>query len=173
MLLTRLCRNYRRLIGWSLFLLVLAAVGVGVYAMLPPEPRWMLAEGPTEVFYAGDGRLGTFPIQHGEPSAGPLVILDAATGEEVDRFLVGPQKFPFHLHTDDGRYFIAVTSGTKAKGCRIHGVDLRERREWQVDAAVGKYKSLTFATGGQFIVFYLETPDDSEASYAVVETATG
>src|SRR5438552_11825030 len=140
MLLTRFCRRYRRLIGSSLFVLALTGVGAGVYAMAPPQPRWVRAEAPMGVLDAGDGRLAAFSTENGD-ACGPLRLLDAATGQEVDQFLTTGEKFRAYHHSEDGRYFIAVTNGADAESSRIRTVDLREQREWHVDVAVGKFKS--------------------------------
>jgi hypothetical protein len=61
MVLSCFWRRHRRLLGWSVFLLAMVGIGTAVYVMLPPEPRWMFADGPSSVFYAGDGNLRHLP----------------------------------------------------------------------------------------------------------------
>jgi hypothetical protein len=173
MRLSSLWRNRGPLWRRGAFILVLAAVAIGVYVMLPPEPRWVRVDEPEAVFDAGDGRIGTYRLVAGEPS-GPLQLWDAATGEEAGRFLTHVGKFGIHARSDDGRYFVALlrVKGDQPDRYRISGVDLHERREWHVETSVGPFRSAMFSPGCNFVSLRLPS-DEPDDSYAIVETSSG
>jgi hypothetical protein len=132
----------------------------------------VLADGPKNVFYAAEGRFATYPLSEEGPS-GPLQLWDAATGNEIDRFLGGERAFQAHAHSEDGRYFVALARGGKQGTTRICGVDLREQREWQVEAAVGEFQSAIVAARCNFATLLLPAAKGDAEYLAIVETSSG
>ncbi len=172
MLLQKLWRNRRPWLRGGLFLLAIGAVAVGMYVMVPPEPRWVRADGPRAVFDAGNGRIATYRLATGAAS-GPVQLLDAATGDEIGRFLTGAEKFQAHGQADDGRTFVALVKDDRPDTWRLCGVDLHERREWQVDVQVGPFESARFSPRCDFVALRRPGLNDTEKVYVVVETASG
>jgi hypothetical protein len=170
MLLSRFWKHHRHLLGWSTFLLAIGGVGVALYLMLPPEPRWVLADGPKTVFYAGEGKFASYRL-HENASSGPLQLWDAGTGVDLGRFLESEGPFLAQAHSEDGRFFVAVVKAENADTSRICGVDLHERREWRVDTPVSPIRSATFSAGGNFVA--LVQGRDAAESQAIVHTASG
>src|SRR6516165_8009600 len=172
MLLSRFWRRHRRLLGWSIFVLAIAGLGVALYVMLPPEPRWVFADGPRSVFYAGDGKFATYRL-HEDTVTGPVQLWDAAAAEELARFLTGEKPFRGQSYSNDGRYFVALVNGDRPDITRICGVDLHERREWQVDAAVGRFRSPVFSPRCDFVAALVSPADGDAEVRVIVETSSG
>jgi WD40 repeat protein len=167
-----LWRNRWRVARWSLFLMVLGAVGTGLYVMLPAESRWVLAEGPMGAFYVAGGHFATYASPDGT-ATGPLQLWDAATGFEVDRFLNGVGPFLDSSHSDDGRRFVALVKGDNPGVLRIRGVDLEARREWQCEAPVGQFESALFSPHCEFVALRIKAVDATERSHVIVDTSSG
>lgn len=119
---TILWQHRRPLLRWGVFMLVLAAIGVVLYVMLPPEPRWECVGDPQTVFNVGNGRIATLCQVDGS-NVGPVRLLDAATGSEIARFLSDAPTLRTHGRSDDGRYVVAVVPGQQPNTSRIRGVD--------------------------------------------------
>src|SRR6516165_9586118 len=96
MLLTRVVKCPRRLIGWSVFLLALAGIGWGLYAGLPAQPRWVIRGPIAPSGLAPDGKTLRTETRRPEqlpslsrsrripvPEAGPVRFWDVETGREV------------------------------------------------------------------------------------------
>ncbi len=172
MLIRKLWRNRGPWLRGGLFILAIGAVAVGMYVVTPPEPRWVRADGPKSVFDAGDGRIATYWLAAGA-AFGPVQLLDAATGDEVGRFLTGADKFQAHGQSEDGRTFVALVKDDRPDTWRICGVDLHERREWQVDVQVGAFESARFSPRCDFVALRRPRLNDTEKCYVVVETSSG
>jgi hypothetical protein len=166
-----LWRHRRPLLRWGLFLLALGSAGAALYAVQAPEPRWQREDGPLAVFNAGLGRIATYRSRPGGGASGPVQLLDAATGEEIGSFLSDVPTFKSHAQSADGRNFAAIVAGQQPDSWCIHGVDLHERREWQADVALGRFKSATFSPNCDFVALHLAQP--SGATYVLVETSSG
>jgi hypothetical protein len=176
----KLWRYRWRLLGWSVFLLTIAAATVGLHAIMPPVPRWTMDEGPLAVFQVADGFFAAFPRDKGAAN-GPLILRDAATGRDVQRFLTGVAKFEDSSYTEDGGTFVALVKGDTPGTVRIRGVDLEARREWQADLAIGPFGSVAFSPDCKVIAFRvaddidfrIPPSDDLEGRHVLVDTATG
>jgi hypothetical protein len=161
-------RKWAMLVRWAVVLSVLAAVGAVLYVMLPPEPRWQYDDEPLTVLDAGDGRIAVY--QPGpEASAGPVRVLDAATGAEVARYLSETDTFTDSAQSTDGRTFVALVKGPQPNTWRICGIDFKQQREWQIDAPAGVIRSAVFSPRCDFVALQLGSID----AHAIVETATG
>jgi hypothetical protein len=169
MRLGSLWRN--RWLRWGIFVVVLGAIAVGLYRVVPPEPRWTLALEPMGVFNAGERQFATFPLLDGKAS-GPLVLWDAATGCELARFLHGNESFQDRANSEDGRTFVAIAKGDRPGVWRIHNVDLQAHREWHADVKLGPFTSATFSPRCDFVALRQPVSDD-EAYHVIVATATG
>jgi hypothetical protein len=170
MLLARFWKRHCRLLGGSIYVLAIAGAGIALYVVLPPEPRWVLADGPKGVFYAGDGRIATYRLSDGA-ALGPVQLWDAATCREVGRFLIAEGTFEAHGHDEDGRRFVAIVRGKDA--WHIRSVDLKEQREWQAEVQLGVFPTAIFSPRCDFVALRLAHLDLREHSYAIVETASG
>jgi hypothetical protein len=167
-----LWRHRWRLLRWSLFVGALAALTVGLYVMLPAEPRWVLAGSQMSAFYVAPGRIATY-ASPGNTATGPLKLWDAATGSNLDRFLEGEEPFKAYAHAEDGRRFVAFIKAREPGVWRIRGVDLQARREWQAETRVAAFDSPLFSPHCDFVALHVKQNDDSEASYVVVDTSSG
>jgi hypothetical protein len=173
-MLRALWRNRWALLRAGVLLIVVGAVGTGLYVAVPPEPRWVLADGPRGVFNAGDGRIATYRLAASK-ALGPVQLLDVATGTELSRFLEGDETFKAYSHTEDGRFFVALARGHQPGACQIRGVDLHEQREWQVDIPVGPYYfgNAAFAPNAAFVALRLLRPDATDEHIAIIDCHTG
>ncbi len=173
---TMLWRYRGPLLQWGAFLLALAAVAAGLYVTLPPEPRWESVGEPREVFNAGHGRIAAYRKVDGG-IAGPVQLLDVATGTEIARFLSDGQALYAAAHSEDGRYFVGLVKGIEPKMRGIHGVDLYEQREWHVDVPLGPFqvRSAIFSPRCNCVARLVEPLDDApmEQSYVLRETVGG
>jgi hypothetical protein len=158
------------ILRWSLFILMLAGVGVGLYVIVPPEPRWVLAGGPMSAFATHDGHIATHRMAQFQ-STGPLQIWDAATGCELASFLNGEGPFNVHDHRGDGRAFVAVVQGDRPNVWRICGVDLEARREWRAEMPAGHFASVSPSC--DCVALHHKPVDEAGDSCAIVETRTG
>jgi hypothetical protein len=165
-------QQVRPIVRWGAFLLLLAAVGTVHYWLLQPEPRWLRAEEPMAVFNAGSGQIALHP-HAGEHDSGPLRLLDAATGEETGRFLNDADLFTTYGRSDDGRFFVGICKSPRPNIQRLFGVDLGQKREWQVDMPLGTIRSPLFSPAFDFVALHVDPKDDKGEWCAVVETATG
>jgi WD40 repeat protein len=88
----RICN--RRVLGWSLFAILLAGVALGLYVVLPPEPRWALRGRSVPAGITPDGSawitlghaIGMRDIDAfvaPETRTGPVQYRDVATGREL------------------------------------------------------------------------------------------
>jgi hypothetical protein len=139
----KLWRHRWPLVRWGLFLAALATVAAGLYAMLPPEPRWTVTCTPQWVFQTADGRIATYGSQSG--SSGGLQLWDTATGCELARFLTGDETVAARGRSDDGRFLVALVKGDRPDTWRIRGVDLAAQREWDAEVAAGPFESASFS----------------------------
>ncbi len=158
-----LWRHRRPLLRWGLFLVALATVAAGLYVTLPAEPRWEVVSEPRDVFNAGNGRIAAY-------RAGPVQLLDAATGREIAKFLADAATLEMPAHSPDGRYFVGVVRAAQPNPWHIRGVDLHEQREWQVDTPVPPVP-VTFSPDGAYLALRDDSADDDKEQYYIVRDA--
>jgi hypothetical protein len=163
--------QYRRpLLRWGLFLLALGSVGATLYAVQPPEPRWQREDRPLAAFNTGLGRIATYRSGP-NGNAGPVQLLDAASGEELGSFLSDAPVFKSYAQSVDGRYLVAVVKSPQPNTWQIRGADLHELREWQADIPLERFQSATFSPRCDYVA--LDQPQPKGVSYALVETSSG
>jgi hypothetical protein len=140
--------------------------------MVPPVPRWVMEGGPLAAFQVADGHIATFASDKGVAN-GPLKLWDAATGNEVQRFLTEAERFEDSFHSEDGRVFVALIKGDRPGTTRIRGVDFEARREWHADVPIGPFVAANFAPNGKFVALRLAPPGEKEVRQTVIDTASG
>src|SRR5947209_9670112 len=118
--MTRYFRN-RRVLGWSLFALLLAGTGWALDTWLPPEPRWIDVGYCYDAAFSADGRqvltVSWAPNTLDDP-CGPVQVRDAATGRTMLRFASDLRQLSFHETSVDFRRWIGV--GHRAGDARPH-----------------------------------------------------
>jgi hypothetical protein len=153
-------------------LVALTAIAIGLHATLPPEPRWEVSSEPREVFKAGEGQIAAYRKVEGG-SAGPVQILDTATGTEIGRFLADAPTLHMAAHRADGRYFVAVVQGTQPNIWHVRGVDLHQLREWQADTPIGPGVPVRFSPYGAYVALGHASGDGKEQSYIIHDNRSG
>jgi hypothetical protein len=95
----------------SLFVAALGGLGWGLYAWLPPEPRWTL-RGPYRAHgFASDGSI---VITEGLDD-GSIQCWDACTGREVRRVFAGAGRLQSTAFSDDRRCVAAWTASSEGQ----------------------------------------------------------
>ncbi len=167
-------RNRGPLTRWTVFAFALAALGGGLYIVVPPEPRWRIVGDPREFFLLDDAVLGSC-CRRGDVFGGPVQLWDPATGGEVARFLTGGDVFRGYGTSQDGRYFVAQFAGAQAGVDHLCWLDLHERREWRVETRIDlpQAQHASFSPEGDFLFMLQQQLGAGDDSLAVVDTATG
>jgi hypothetical protein len=159
-------------IGWSLCALVLACLGMLLFLALPVEPRWVIDDGPCDVFLFGGEILATVPVTNGTRHA-PVRLREVATGREVGRFLADGATFDAQGHSRDGRYLVAIVRGDRPNVQRIRWLDVQERREWEVEARLGLIEAAVLSLECDVVAVRKQKGDRPGREYCIAETATG
>jgi hypothetical protein len=162
----------RRLFAASLFGLVLVGLGILLYVVLPAEPRWTIVGGPRDAYLFADNVIVTAPLNDGAAN-GPVQLWDVATGGEVARFLTDGVALRAHDHSRDGRYFVALVRGENRDVQGIRWLDVQERREWHVEARLGKVETALFSPDCDLVSIRQARGGQPGNPFVLVETATG
>src|ERR1051325_2912688 len=164
--LARLAR-YRRSLRWGSFLLFLTLIAVGLYFLLPAEPRWTIADEPRVVLLANDQILVTY--SRDDVWSGPVQIWDMATGRELARFLDGTTLQAIEK-SKDGRRLVAVE---KADLKRIHTIDLDSLTQKAIDVPLELIDSVQVSPDGSRLAARKGPLPGWDTHYAIVELADG
>ncbi len=127
-------------LGWPLFVLLLAGVGIGLHLILPPVPRWMVSAADRPGGVSPDGKtLLTFmegAKDNAQCDGGPLEVWDTSTGRLRGSFFDDPDLEPFSSSVNFPFVF----------GGRYIPVALDDQRVRIADSATGHERTITLPT---------------------------
>src|SRR5262245_52079002 len=145
-------RRALRLCGWSLFAGFLALLGLSLYVVLEPRPRWVLeAEGKlgSPLCFLKDGSGVVFWMSGARDT---LSVRDARTGEELDSFEGEKVALnPFH----ESRFLVAEG--------HLFGVQPHTGQTWHVSLPpfIQKVIAAQASPEGDLHVLTVKNPDET------------
>lgn len=178
-MIRRICN--RRVLGWPFLALLLAGLAWGLYAQLPPAPRWTrpFPAGGTAVF-SPDGERVLVSTTAENPDGPPLQIWDVQSGEILARFGEWAGAIRWQAVSPDFHRWVAEVQADGEPRCYV------------VDLATGKQRQLTldmqpaeeiafrpqFSPDGRFIALTTALPkrphdEVSRLNALVFDAATG
>jgi hypothetical protein len=165
--------HWQRLLVWSIVGLFLVGIGAVLYVALPPGPRWSVT-GPMRTLLTEDGpAVATHIAQGDQKPRGPIEFWDMETGEVQQRLLADGSAFLACASSHAGRTFVAIVPGTGPDVQSIARIDLNERTECRVEAALGKFDSALFSRQCDYVAVRQRKLGVAVATYTLADTATG
>jgi hypothetical protein len=161
----------RPLIAWGGWLTLLVGLGVGLYLLLPPEPRWCLPPcGPIDLTLGEEGRFLAWQDESGG-ATGAAILRNLRTGEPIRAFFVGVGGFGGLICAPAGNWIARHDSETVRVAAVADGTEHTISFPKGVSVA-----GVQFADHDEVIAVYLhDRHDDQDAHHrvALIDTATG
>ncbi len=100
----------RRVLGWSVFALLLVGMAWALDAWLPPEPRWTVGGDCNDALFSPDGER-VLTVSHdrgGHGSCGPIRIRDVASGRTILEFAADLDYLVTQRMSPDFRQWVGI-----------------------------------------------------------------